>query len=485
MSGAVNEADVAAAFCAAVVDEGSDVDGSIVVGASARRALIWTLAVWSSGLDEAPLTVIHDLGFVLLRGRAVRFCGSRDRVGVDGAVHDALRAARLAFEDRVVAPWLNDPALLAAHVVIAGLPAASQDAAISHALTAALTRGLPPGTFTPQNLGALRSIQQRWLTEGPNDEASLTDAAAHDDGAFARAVADVEVARAALAGRALLKDEDLWELAHLDDVPSEAARLALRTVHRFMARIGPADPSVIARLKRRSRDVPVDDEDTSAFPTGGFDAMSTQGVFENLVRSEVAYVGEGRSVDDAGNATGPDLFDVRFVEGELLYYTRDESPLLEQRRALVFVVHEVERLRFKPAELPTQTLVLVHACCLRACADLTAGLGPLAVHATFALSGDDPAVVDEELGLLRTSLMADIAHRRVVVVDEADAPRRARIVFSPRPKPAPSKKDAAVLAWVRVGGARWSVDVDGDSFSVDASDLADLRRLVDALLVLG
>jgi hypothetical protein len=293
-------------------------------------------------------------------------------------------------------------------------------------------------------------------------------------------------ARALLAARPLLKEEDLWELAHLDDVPSEAQRLALRTVHRLMARIGPPASSPLARLQRRARDVPVDDDDTSAFPAGGFDAMSTQGTFENLVRSEVAYVGEGRGVDEAGVVVGPDLFDLRFVEGELLYYTRDESPLLEQRRAQVFVVVDVERLRFKLPELPAQTLVLVLACCLRAHADLSLGLGPLAVHSTFALAGEDPAVVDEERGLLSTSLMADLAHRRVAVVGERDAPARGRVVFSPRAAPSSMRggKEKPARLWIRVGGARWIVDDGAEATDVDAADLGALRALVDRLILL-
>lgn len=474
----MKEGEIAAALCTVVVDE--------PLVEAAPRVLRWTLAVWAAGVDEVPLAVIHDLGFVLLRGRSTRFCASRDRALGDerAAEAGALRAARLAFEDRVVAPWLNDPALLAAHVVIAGLPAAAQELAIPHAIALALTRGLPAGSFPAQNVGALRTAQQQLVGEKAfEDEADLVVRAGSEGIAAAAAVLDV--ARAVLAARPLLKEEDLWELSHLDDVPSEGARLALRTVHRIAARIGPPSSSTLSRLQRRSRDVPIDDEESSAFPAGGFDAMSTKGTFENLVRSEVAYVGEGRSEDKDGKAFGPDLFDVRFVESELLYYTRDESPLLEERRALVFVVSEVDRLRFKLKELPSQTLVLVLACCLRAHTDLALGLGPLAVHSTFAIGGADPAIVAEEQGLLQSSLMADIAHRRVAIVDEVDAPLQGRIVFSPRPAPSKSKDVVPPRAWVRVGAARWSVKAGDASFSVDASDLVALREFVDRLLLLS
>ena len=57
---------------------------------SAPRALRWAMAVWSAGVDEAPVAVVHDLGFVLLRGRGVRFCAGRDRAfsASDGSAVD-------------------------------------------------------------------------------------------------------------------------------------------------------------------------------------------------------------------------------------------------------------------------------------------------------------------------------------------------------------------------------------------------------------
>src|SRR5690606_34302438 len=119
----------------------------------------------------------------------------------------------------------------------------------------------------------------------------------------------------------------LWELRHLAALPSASTRLALRELHAASAAIGPVSASLALLVRRRAQEVAVDDEQASHYPAGGFDALSTRGRFENLVRSEVAYVGEGR--DQLGSI---DLFDVRYAGGELLFYTRDESPLFDQRR---------------------------------------------------------------------------------------------------------------------------------------------------------
>jgi hypothetical protein len=80
-------------------------------------------------------------------------------------------------------------------------------------------------------------------------------------------------------------------------------------------------------------EVPTALEEESAFPVGGFSSISTVGSLENLVTSELIYM------DDPNDpaAERPDQFDVRFVEGELLYYARDESVAVRRRRTLVLV----------------------------------------------------------------------------------------------------------------------------------------------------
>ena len=79
-------------------------------------------------------------------------------------------------------------------------------------------------------------------------------------------------------------------------------------------------------------DAPTQLEEDSSYPVGGFSSISTVGNIENLVTSELIYMEQG---DDP--EARPDLFDVRFVEGELLYYARDESVAVRKKRTLVLV----------------------------------------------------------------------------------------------------------------------------------------------------
>jgi hypothetical protein len=270
--------------------------------------------------------------------------------------------------------------------------------------------------------------------------------------------------------------EDLWEIAHLPALPSESARLALRELHAAVSRVGPVSPSVALPLRRHAHDVHVADKDSDRYPAGGFDAISTRGTFENLVRSEVAYVGEGRD----GSST-IDMFDVRFVETELLFYTRDESPLLDARRDATVAIDRPAEQRYKTAALPAQTLVMVQGLVMALQADLLRVFGPSGSRLRIVWrceSRDDVEAADQERALLAFTLGAEIAHQRVELVrartwDELSEP--ARVVFSP------CAADATVgdAAWVRVGGESWRL---GETTYELASEPTAMRALADRLL---
>ena len=58
----------------------------------------------------------------------------------------------------------------------------------------------------------------------------------------------------------------------------------------------------------------------------------------------------------------PDLFDIKFLRDELLYYARDENQFLRRRRTFVFALFpDLVQARFKDAELPWQRIVLLLA----------------------------------------------------------------------------------------------------------------------------
>lgn len=486
-----------------------------------RRVFRWALHLWQAGhADTAPLWWVHDLGLLLLHGSLVSLRADLPAEHIDAETGSALastsadidvidtgeldelaRATRLLMLEEVVTPSLANPAVQRLLVHLQGIEADAADRAIAHALSLAApskaptafdSDGRPVATDVGVSVGARVAALRLLLDRG--ELGHLISSSSSSLVAMQARMAAVAEQQAFLHDSTPLRFSEtaLWEIMHLEEVPSEAQRLALRAVLSTTEAIAPPSSSILDALRDPRADVVLDDTDDDRYPAGGFDAMSTQGAIENLVRSEVAYVGVGAEHDPRA----ADLFDVRFIEGELLYYTRDESPLLERRRIVDVVIEDIGRLRHKRRALPDQTSVLVEATVLRALRDLQATFSPQAVSLRLLLAraDNDADRVDdgggdgdsEERGLLRTVLSADIAHQRATVEHlslaasslKALSPLgRKQVIFSTRP--APTKQPR--LVWVRVGGDTWEVrDGEADVVVVDANDL---RPVVDVLLL--
>ncbi len=434
-------------------------------------ALGWLRALWEEGHDALPLDLVHDLGALLTLGRSFRFASSRDL----GEWPEDERAARLAHEDRVLGRWAQDSSVAEAHMTIAGLAGELRPPAMIHAISLALGTASRAAELVAGNPALLRScwreasaLLSQWPTSFGASEP--IDPAWRDWALEQRALLLARVPEGPL-----YSPEDLWELRHLAALPSESTRLALRELHAASAAIGPVGPGVALLVRRRAQEVAVDDEDASHYPAGGFDALSTRGRFENLVRSEVAYVGEGR--DELGSI---DLFDVRYAQGELLFYTRDESPLFDQRRRITLVIDHPREQRHKHPELAAQTLVLVEAAALRLQADMVQVFGPAGaeLHLRWRIaSPGDREAADEERSLMALTLADDLAHRRVTldtITAWDEAPARGRVVFATQSE----DPRAGALAWVRVGQPRWQLGAD----SYPVGEVGGLRALLDAIL---
>lgn len=440
---------------------------------SLPRALGWLRSLWESGLDSVPLDLVHDLGTLLVEGRSFPFAS-----GVDLADWpEEERRARLEYEDRVLGRWILDPSVFDVHVAIAALDGELQPRAVAHAVGLALGRAAGGAELAHGNPAHLRSFGRELaarLSQWPA-RFSAWEAPPVDEAWREWVLAQRERLLLGLGEERLFNAADLWEIAHLGALPSESARLALREIHRVSAQVGPIHPGLGASFRRRAQEVPVDEDDSSHYPAGGFDSLSNRGRFENLVRSEVGYVGEGREL--MGGSI--DLFDVRYAQGELLFYTRDESPLFDQRRELNIVIDSPADLRHKHPELDAQTLVLVEAASLRLQADLVDIFGPsgATVRLCWRESEDEP-VIEEESALLALTLADEIAHGRVTmstVREYSEVSPRGLIIFSSHGREA----SAGARAWVRVGDASWRID---DEVELDVRTPAGLRSALDEVL---
>ena len=107
------------------------------------------------------------------------------------------------------------------------------------------------------------------------------------------------------------------------------------------------------RPANRRHEVPTRMLEEDTYPVGGFASISTRGSIESLLHSQLALM-EDRD--------RPDLFDIKFLRDELLYYSRDENSFLRRRRTFIFALYaDLMQARFKDAELPYQRVIMLLA----------------------------------------------------------------------------------------------------------------------------
>jgi hypothetical protein len=438
-----------------------------------KSGLQWLRTCWEAGEEHLPLHVVHDLGMLLLHGSGFRFSSSANL----GKWPEEERQVRLAYEDRVLGKWAVDPSILAAHIEIAGMRPSHQEAAVAHAIHIALSKPLSLVEDLPAgNAAHLRLMSLEFLAKLPE---TFSEWEPLDPEWRAWGLVQLDLCTKALSTGRLYEDEDLWEITHFPQLPSESARLSLREMNTAAARIGAIPPAMALDVERKAQEVAIDIDTSDLYPAGGFDALSTKGAFENMVRTEVSYVGEG-----ATEKGGIDLFDVRFVEGELLFYTRDESPLLDARREVTWVIDRPADLRHKHPRLPAQTLVLVQGAALMYQADLLRLFGPAGsfMQVVWRIeSQEDQKAAEEELALLSLAWTSELAHERVslsISPSWENLPVPGRIIFSPLTINQKLRK----LAWIQIKEEKWKLAEE--TFDLAQGHVA-VRALLNQILLLN
>lgn len=310
-----------------------------------------------------------------------------------------LARALIAYEHQVIARLAGDSRMVLAGDAVARLPRALVPAAVGLTVASILRRLGVAGIAVPA--GAMRA----------------TGSATDGDGFAALRMGGVAIerlregyqglVRGARAARDLLHESDIFVLEHLDVLESLAQRIA-------MAHVLEAEQAIFDGIPRRpprrraagTVSTALEEEDT--YPVGGFSSLTNAGSLENLVTSELVYMDDDPELD---------LFDVRFAEGELLYYTRDEATIVRRRRTIAFVLDpSIERARARDPELPWQrtivALAFVHATIVR----LVSWLGEedLRFHVLV------PPALCEERALLGL-LLREQHERGVVEVTAGDA----------------------------------------------------------------
>jgi hypothetical protein len=187
----------------------------------------------------------------------------------------------------------------------------------------------------------------------------------------------------------LLGPEDLFELDHGTALQELGQRVALRQVLT-------ATEALLAHLPRqpfrplgRKQFVATHILDEDSYPVGGYSSLSTRGTVESLLYSQLAYMEKDER---------PDLFDVKYLRDELLYYSRDENRFLRRRRSFVFALFpDLVRARFKDEGTQWQLIILVLALIVAAVRKLTVWLGhdALLFEVCFVQDENESPLADE------------------------------------------------------------------------------------------
>jgi len=372
----------------APVDDAADDDGRV------GRALI---ACANELAALPPPGVIADIATLVTGGRPA---GCPRPAGSPGS---ALAAAIRAYDDDVIARLIAAPRFDDVIAAYAHIATSDRAAAVVRIVAALCERAGFAGVVVSP--AALRRAVAR-LSPG----ADHADPAGLDAVAVADALADAyhRLARGARQCRALVDDRDVFAVDHLAVLRDLGSRMTATHLAAAAAAITQRLPRRLPARRELRGAHPTRLADDALYPAGGFASITpggaTTGNIENLVSSELAYMEDGEPVD---------VFSLRYVEGELLHYTRDDSELVRHRHVIgVVLAADLDGARVVDRGLPWQRLILALGLVVAAIRWLADRLGDqaLTVHLGFP-----PAVLGEEREICALLLEAEIARGAVVI----------------------------------------------------------------------
>jgi hypothetical protein len=370
--------------------------------ATVRTVLEWAREIVSAGEPLPPPGVVADLGHLALGVEAER--GKRPNNAAAGLLPINLLRA---YEDHVLGRIDADWAFGRAGDALRRYQGRDRARGLAFVFTQFRQRCRVPGVeFSPAVLATASETP-------PADALAQGWASLERDGPHPLLVELYEgLLRAVRGSTEFLGPEDLFELEHGTAVADPGERLARRQVLQALGRLEAVLPRHRGRPAPGRREVPTRVLDEDTYPVGGFTSLSTRGSIESLLHSQLAFM----ETDER-----PDLFDVKFVRDELLYYARDENQFLRRRRTFVFVLHpDLVTTRFKDPDLPYQRGVLLLALIVLAVRRLTGWLSADALNFKVVfVKTNDGDLLAAERELLRTLLTEGVASGTVELLDEA------------------------------------------------------------------
>ena len=359
--------------------------------------LEWALDSVGAGVPIPPLGVLADLGNLLLSPHE---SSVRNHTQIPGW-SDRLA---LAYEDLVLGKWLADSALERAGDALRGFSGRDRARGLAFVSTQLRNRcGFGGFLLSPAILKKMRDqpadtvLAAAWDSLDAFDLSPLLPAAYED--------LEQHVRRAP----SMLGSEDVFELEHRTVLADFSQRVALRQVLQAAAAFREALAEAAPVLVRSAREVPSHLRDEDTYPVGGFTSLSNRGTVESLLHSQLAFMEDDR----------PDLFDIKFLRDELLYYSRDENQFFRRRRSFVFAFFpDLVHARVKDPAAPWQRVIILLGLVVALAQRLSDRLGDdsLTFEMLFVHDGGD-APLSSERSLLETIFRTQIADRKLRIAD--------------------------------------------------------------------
>lgn len=296
--------------------------------------LDWALAITGDGEPLPPLGFLADIGHMTFRANA----------GMAAPSFDLPSTLVRAYEDHVLGKLFADSAFERAGDALQSYQNGDRTRGLAF-LVSQMRRhiGFDGVLLGPGLLKSLRATDaQELLSDGWQ---SL-----EQSGPMPLLVNLYEQLVGAFRGVArAVASEDIFELECRTAIAPFGQRVALRQVLQAAKMLDEALPQQKPRSSGRRHDVPTRILEEDTYPVGGFASISTRGSIESLLHSQLAFMEK----DDR-----PDLFDIKFLRDELLYYARDENSFLRRRRTFVIALYpDLVQARVKDADSAWQRIV--------------------------------------------------------------------------------------------------------------------------------
>jgi hypothetical protein len=330
-----------------IVTQGLYLQRAMQPGAgTVKDALEWALEILSQGNPLPPVSFIADLGHIAF-SMDWETKNTRQRLVVPNVSPNLLAAYEDHVLGKIYADWTFSRASEALRHYHEGRDRSRGLAFVINQIR--LNAGFSGIEFSP---GILNTM----IADSPDELLRQGVESLQTDGLHPLLEDLLHSLIDCVRGRAeVLEEADNIELESGTALDEEGDRVAFRQVVMAASKLEATLPRHRVRPLPRRQEVPTRVLDEDAYPVGGFSSISNRGSIESLLHSQLAYIEDG--------AKQPDLFDIKYLRDELLFYSRDENQFLRRRRTFVIAFYPdlLETIRYKDAELPYQRGILLLA----------------------------------------------------------------------------------------------------------------------------